>query len=1334
MSFWGQRWHTCFLFTLIGLYFFEAQGARLTLLETQNILEEKIARALESGDTRPCKTRNASDTSPVSEEEFWQGELSGLHNISMKADEDFRRETWNILKNSWKPDVRVYICMQVSIDLSALIMIPGIYVDMGFQGGITYNTQNGCWGLSLEVSLGFSWLFKRFGYVLGVGIHSYGSVDLNEHPPRDVIEDPEATDSKVYAPADSDLSRCHVRSPWAVLQAFIQHQYRRTANSSQASEELARLQEEQQATAEQFQAQYMWLISGVIQEGPAVGSTKLIHAPRLHAPAVALLDTAQLFVRSLPGYAAQVLERLTDNTDRFGTDGEFCRFRQYSCQRIKGSSGRFLARWPSKARLKEFDEDAYVLFVIEGCGDDRANGKWVIDSRHRGRPSYKASHNSSIKIYWSKKRQSWRLVVDTTYTGHWRKTLYQSRVDSATIPATGWEAVEGTTPAPTVSVSPGLTHEELQGVSKARNGSDQRVMNFPKMMRLSTNQNDPQFWKELALSAGNLMVRVVADSKAVFGAVFAEDANWDGNCESLPVNATVRTSLDEVILKEYQWASRSTDEATRSNFRKLNPLDMEFRVPALSSLDSKMYAHLWCMMAEEAPRSNAFYQPFSHEYFANANEPFAVYVSQACQTVVHDARKLEITDTLLWDDLHSHYKVIRGNVTEGVLSHDSQDVCQACMSNLEGVDAVTEAQRKGFLVSTKIIDARPECERTSLPVVFQRTFPRFAALVHKMVQKMEELLLDLGACLDEVLDSRALEPDHDGKASDGKQKSRVLCRPEQRLERARSKGQEAVQMVRQLLLELGAGGKDDSVLSALTAEGRGVFLAVEEMWWDFTDLFAVGPPSKAEFVQDWLATFQRDEEPQRADMILQGRFWQYFSKVESRIVQTAASLRNLSNLRAVQLSPHVEIMSGLSVSAAANSNNFCDRRAAVLAVQYTYLWTRYTWSLRSSHERCYIGRLRPGDTYIAVFRCEGTNGRSSDEFGKYVDWRVRFVSNLMSGDLLDIDHMGGVFGGLFTATNGVLPTFFFQSIAVAGGAASMRLVDKITPGIIDSKIESMLLMTLATALPFAGTLGMAVAVASVRSFHGICSRFLAHLSHRGLIAADLTASRPGPQKLLFVGENKQPDIGQSNSYGLKTAIQFLFSVVHRQKKIRPNSSLLTRLSDPKADLVRTQRFFSSQLIYKNGLNAQFPLPGIVAIRLQLTLHLEFDVTQVLERLQNAKLFKEHKQRMEGCVKCLQQGMAFCDWKFALQSLWKEDDDICIPDTPENNESCTSDTGIFDDWGHPIRASYISRTQAGKYSTCQAMVFHRANQELLVNQPGAPQGIESLTLRRFFDRI
>jgi hypothetical protein len=81
-------------------------------------------------------------------------------------------------------------------------------------------------------------------------------------------------------------------------------------------------------------------------------------------------------------------------------------------------------------------------FSIDAHGDLKVNGKWRMAPFHNKRPSYTPYADEGLVAQWSASRRAW-CIRSIGFFGTSQTPLYESKVDSATIPDHGWEVVEG---------------------------------------------------------------------------------------------------------------------------------------------------------------------------------------------------------------------------------------------------------------------------------------------------------------------------------------------------------------------------------------------------------------------------------------------------------------------------------------------------------------------------------------------------------------------------------------------------------------------------------------------------------------------------------------------------------------------------------------------------------------------------------------------------------------------------------------------------------------------------------------------------------------------------
>jgi len=383
--------------------------------------------------------------------------------------------------------------------------------------------------------------------------------------------------------------------------------------------------------------------------------------------------------------------------------------------------------------------------------------------------------------------------------------------------------------------------DDVIGITRRRHGSDMRVINFAKVMRISEHRFQPTFWKELAISASNLMMRVINDVEALFATFFAGDPHWDGSCEALPVSIDA-TDMDRAtlrMLETYPWASKSTRPSGRVAFANVAAGE-QTSIPA-EGWDSgahwgkkrRLFPHLWCRLAtspEVAREDNLI------EDALNRNYTYEVSVTQACETVVTELRAPEPGEIITWDIDKQVYVVHRDLEHVGFL-HCDDDTCFGAVPE-EGLEAAMrladeseaaaldeglayashakrvtvklgdvrkEALRKGYRVASKVIESRPECERVRVPAPVARLFPDLLKRAGKAAAKLERILLEINSCLGEIHSRPQIMEDIERVL--GEQKEAGGCRSFSRDETTRYVQQlakDAVRVVRRELLDMGA--------------------------------------------------------------------------------------------------------------------------------------------------------------------------------------------------------------------------------------------------------------------------------------------------------------------------------------------------------------------------------------------------------------------------------------------------------------------------------------------------------------------------------------------------
>jgi len=141
---------------------------------------------------------------------------------------------------------------------------------------------------------------------------------------------------------------------------------------------------------------------------------------------------------------------------------------------------------------------------------------------------------------------------------------------------------------------------------------DDRVHNFPASIRESEWAGNPYFWREYAISGANLFIRAVKDVQAVFNAYVFGQAEWDGDCESLPAKfypvkekkagvpskKTDGTSIDtdgESPFADHHWASPfMADSLNLDSGKKTAAFWKTSGLKSLKGVQDAIYPHVIC--------------------------------------------------------------------------------------------------------------------------------------------------------------------------------------------------------------------------------------------------------------------------------------------------------------------------------------------------------------------------------------------------------------------------------------------------------------------------------------------------------------------------------------------------------------------------------------------------------------------------------------------------------------------------------------------------------------------------------------------------------------------
>jgi len=1165
-----------------------------------------------------------------------------------QTEEEFRSKRWEKFVHALQPNVAGFICVQLDIDLSWL-GVPGLTVNLALQGGINYEFTNGCWGISFEASLGFDWGFKVLGYYIGVGVSVSGSLDVHEVPAAAAFGDKlmGQRNMLLYAPAGANLERCHTQSPWSIIQAFVELEYRRVFSSKDVQADIADAvrEEADPSTMAEFLQKYTALINGTIvvaneseasepsinslssqktsgqTQGESASSEQVsVHAPTLLSPAGAFEKAMHNFVSTVPAYAAQVFGRLVDNTDRFtGTDRSGMLTRGKA--RLVASTGRYLARWPTSHEYKE----------MQDCADCDA-------------------------------------------------------------PA-GMRDFSG---------------------SK----TDSRVMNFAKVMRLSKHAGKPRFWKETALSAGNLLIRVLGDIKSLFATVFAQDSHWDGSCASLKSSFMVGDHPDPKAFLSYPWASSGLSEERQTEFLKRlfdshgRPIDDAQRIskPWPHAGELELFPHLWCVLLKQAP-ARTFLRDGDEradlEKLARTNASLKVSIQQACSNVATYYDKVENEDVVQWSEQEQHFSVRRHNATVGHLVHgyhkegapERKPLCRWCITNkglrLSNKDASiihTEiwpswatriAQANGYRVALKRVETRTECERVYLPVSFVRMFPRFVASFQVYAAKVEEFLFDINLCLDEV----------GFKTADWDQSQHP--KPEEcssykgMVEYVMEKAQSTVLLVRKVLIHLGAADpqhdkqstqtykpgvlpltkseKDALEISRLTLPGLAQVLLN-----DFHAALGLGPLRKravafaspvAVLIASRVAS-ERTASPE-TERKLVGWFWQHVPGLRARLLHVADPCNRVVAHPISQRRPLLEYVSSLVITVQLSNNAFCTMSTAPLEITAVKHLTYQSWTDVVKKDKCMIGRIRPGGTFVEIKRCVSTKGKEGFE-KPYAEWRIRLWSTIFTASVGSGTNSLNVLGA---GTQGSFFDAMMSTSALLGGAVTTKLFNQFGAATQNHTFTRNLLFWGAGTGPTLGTIAVGAYAAGLSGFKKTCEVVLKHLAvYDGV-------SKTAPQELTDIG------------FQAGVAVYVFASSVLREHQVTITDGP-GRFGPGTTKDVRVEQFLQLHIINRNNAAMAVPLPSIGKITIFAKLQLDWDLTPWLEMGVNQVRLKQTQKRQLMCRDCLASNQSFCDWKKPLGSLWEaETMDVCLPATIESSIGCTQDVGLSDHDGKPIRANY-----------------------------------------------
>jgi len=1253
----------------------------VSLTEAQNILNSKISEALADAQvstkggakknatvpgTQPSPSSFLEDVVHANIADPRNGNSDELQKNLGMSNDAFQKEMFDQVIAGAVPAVTASICLNIDLDLHYIM--PGLKMEIGISGSFYRDRKTGCWGATLDAGFGWDYGFDLWGHSWQVGVQALGTLDLSEVPPSTPQKDLNSFQKSdpVYAPDGADLNVCHTRLPWKLIDTFIAQEYTRVFSPENGTSALEKMMQEPkyQQSYQELKNSYEPMLEGSFvgaarkkddnvlprlvglskplfdlvhsdvrqgseaadTSGPGSGEEEKFiesqwsHAfqePMLTSAAVAMTSTMRHFVTRLPSYANQVLSRLCDDNGFGESAGSFA---LWSHARFRKSTGKYLARWPSRQLMLQYEE----------------NSGGTVQETNKAR----ASRTADTAIFKSCKKT----------------------------------------------------------------GCDDRVINLAKVMRLSEHRQELRFWKELGISAGNLLVRAIGDISALFSTAFGGTPQWDGACDSLPnaVNgpATIFAPFMLEVMQKQRWAApRVSDrtgfntildskwyqalhgipfvslrqggpDADRPGHREQQDNIAEAKKDVFGIMDSSLdsgsgdlevipvlYPQLWCTMASSAPRERG--GDFGR--FRNARDSYEVSLWQTCDTTMVEERPIVEDDVIEWSEAEQRYLVMQqGDVRQGFLRDDAgpKPVCFTCIKfpGFSQKAAREDVKTKGFQVARKLVTARADCEQVQLPVSFVRLFPRFMFLVDQHITRMEELLLDINMCIGESHNKDLFE---DFVAAHLKKQHGITdslnhaylpeCKKRtNRLSQVTMYVKQAVQLLRIFLFRLGASDprknkkyqKGELPLSEVELRAikdnfdendvpTATFApAANLMGKDFFEAFGIGvigmTPQDRE---KWSASphlhrtalFGTVDELQ-----LEGELWQYLRALKPNILEAADPLKRLQkNKPRKGIHPPMTIKRAWTYTVALDRNNFCTPITSLWMISYVTQVTWQTWTNYEATAMCYIGQLKPGRVFIQIFRCHTADAVNQSE------WRVRFQADILD---VDLKHMkvGGMLGDLSKA-----PDFALSSLEAAGTVPVVAALPEVTENVMKSPWSSLFITTMLGGGPllevYGGGLGLA-------SFKQVCSKFADYLGSKNVIHK--INPKKGATNLDSDWSPVEKEWGAAMKWRLRGTLVF------REQPLRlthgPNA-----MANAKTSVVRHQRFGRLALVNQNMIG--LPMPGwlgLIPFKTYIKGEIDVvnDLTPWIEHILDRKSFEENKHRIDHCARCLRDGHGFCDWR------------------------------------------------------------------------------------------
>jgi len=497
------------------------------------------------------------------------------------------------------------------------------------------------------------------------------------------------------------------------------------------------------------------------------------------------------------------------------------------------------------------------------------------------------------------------------------------------------------------------------------------------------------------------------------------------------------------------------------------------------------------------------------------------------------------------------------------------------------------------------------------------------------------------------------------------------------LEYVKAKAQSTVLLVRKVLVRLGAKDPRHDKQSTQTYQpGVLPLTKLEEDTFKINDLTlpgltqvllndfhaALGLGPIKPFMQG--DNFRRSLASVETDRELVGWFWRHVPLLRPQLLHIADPCNRVVAHPIPQRRPLLEYMRGLVFTVQLSNNAFCTMSTAPLEVNAVVHTTHQSWTDVVKKDRCMIGRIRPGGTWVEIVRCASSKGKEGS-WKTSAEWRIRFWSTIFSASVGTAPSINALGAG----TTGSFVDAMMSTSALVGGAATTMLFHKFGATTQHHPFTRDLLLWGAGTAPSLGTVAVGASVAGASGFKETCQVILRHLDLYGGVS----------KKAL----QEQTDIG----FGAGSAVYVFGSTILREHRVTVTDGP-GRFGPGTTEDVRVEQFLQLHLVNRNSATMSVPFPGVGKLSVFAKLHLDWDLTPWLEMALNQVRFKQTRKRQLKCHGCLAGNESFCDWKKPLGSLWEpETMDVCLPATLESSVRCTRDVGLSYDDDQPVRADY-----------------------------------------------